>query len=231
MRRRAIRALAAGPLAAVLVATSALADDAQTQWYGSVTGMRTMPSDSGAELGTALGTVAGDIELSDEMGFALAVGFETAGGQRVELEAAFRSSDIEGANDVRLNSIPVPPSVYRLNGDVDTWSLMVNVRQVIDVGPVRPYVGGGLGFARHDGTAALAVGPLPPLLPAGLAGVESGHDTVFAYQFMAGVEVDMAESTTLFGGYRYMGTADLEIERLTASFDTHAIEAGVRIRF
>ena len=231
MRRRAIRALAAGPLAAVLVATSALADDAQTQWYGSVTGMRTMPSDSGAELGTALGTVAGDIELSDEMGFALAVGFETAGGQRVELEAAFRSSDIEGANDVRLNSIPVPPSVYRLNGDVDTWSLMVNVRQVIDVGPVRPYVGGGLGFARHDGTAALAVGPLPPLLPAGLAGVESGHDTVFAYQFMAGVEVDMAEDATLFGGYRYMGTADLEIERLTASFDTHAIEAGVRIRF
>ena len=162
MRRRAIRALAAGPLAAVLVATSALADDAQTQWYGSVTGMRTMPSDSGAELGTALGTGTGDIELSDEMGFALAVGFETTGGQRVELEAAFRSSDIEGANDVRLNSIPVPPSVYRLNGDVDTWSLMVNVRQVIDVGPVRPYVGGGLGFARHDGTAALAVGPRCP---------------------------------------------------------------------
>ena len=232
MRRRAIRALAAGPLAAVLVATSALADDAQTQWYGSVTGMRTMPSDSGAELRTALGaTVAGDIELSDEMGFALAVGFETTGGQRVELEAAFRSSDIEGANDVRLNSDPVPPVFYRLSGDVDTWSLMVNVRQVIDVGPVRPYVGGGLGFARHDGTAALAVGPLPPFLPRVLEGEESGDDTVFAYQFMAGVEVDMAESATLFGGYRYMGTADLEIESLTASFDTHAIEAGVRIRF
>ena len=231
MRRRAIRALAAGPLAAVMVATSAVADDARTQWYGSFAGMLNMPSDSEAELGTPFGaTVAGDIELSDELGFALAVGFESAGGQRVELEAAFRSSDIEGASGVRVNSIPVPTG-YRLSGDMDTWSLMVNVRQVIDVGPVRPYVGGGLGFARHDGTAALAVGPLPPLLPAGLAGVESGHDTVFAYQFMAGVEVDMAEGATLFGGYRYMGTADLEIERLTASFDTHAIEAGVRIRF
>ena len=230
MRRRTIRVLAAGPLTAILVATSAVADDAQTQWYGSVTGMQNMPSDSEAELGTPVGAVAGDIELSDEMGFALAVGFETAGGQRVELEAAFRSSDIEGANDVRLNSMPVP-SGYRLNGDVDTWSLMVNVRQVIDVGSVRPYVGGGLGFARHDGTAALAVGPLPPFLPAVLEGAESGDDTVFAYQFMAGIEVDMAESATLFGGYRYMGTADLEIESLTASFDTHAIEAGVRIRF
>ena len=232
MRRRTIRVLAAGPLAAILVATSAVADDTPTQWYGSFSGMQNMPSDSEAELGTASGvTVAGDIELSDEMGFALAVGFETTGGQRVELEAAFRSSDIEGANDVRLNSNPVPPSVYRLNGDMDTWSLMVNVRQVIDVGSVRPYVGGGLGFARHDGTAAFAVVPLPPLLPEGLAGVESGHDTVFAYQFMAGVEVEMAEDATLFGGYRYMGTADLEIERFTASFDTHAIEAGVRIRF
>ena len=231
MRRRAIRALAAGPLAAVLVATSALADDAQTQWYGSFAGMLNMPSDSEAEWGTPFGAVAGDIELSDEMGFALAVGFETAGGQRVELEAAFRSSDIEGANDARLNSNPVPPVFYRLSGDVDTWSLMVNVRQVIDVGPVRPYVGGGLGFARHDGTAALAVEPLPLFLPAGLEGVGSGDDTVFAYQFMAGLEVDLAEDATLFGGYRYMGTADLEIESLTASFDTHAIEAGIRIRF
>ena len=231
MRRRTIRVLAAGPLAAILVATSAVADDTRTQWYGSFSGMRNMPSDSEAELGTAsLGMIAGDIALSDEMGFALAVGFESTGGQQVELEAAFRSSDIEGASGVRVNSIPVPFG-YRLSGDMDTWSLMVNVRQVIDVGSVRPYVGGGLGFARHDGTAALAVQPLPPLLPAGLEGEESGHDTVFAYQFMAGVEVDIAEGATLFGGYRYMGTADLEIERLTASFDTHAIEAGVRIRF
>ena len=230
MRRRTIRVLAAGPLTAILVATSAVADDTPTQWYGSFTGMQNMPSDSEADLGTPVGAVAGDIELSDEMGFALAVGFETAGGQRVELEAAFRSSDIEGANDVRLNSMPVP-SGYRLNGDVDTWSLMVNVRQVIDIGPVRPYVGGGLGFARHDGTAALAVRLPPPFPPAVLEGAESGDDTVFAYQFMAGIEVDMAESATLFGGYRYMGTADLEIESLTASFDTHAIEAGVRIRF
>ena len=50
MRRRAIRALAAGPLAAVLVATSAVADDARTQWYGSFAGMLNMPSDSEAEL-------------------------------------------------------------------------------------------------------------------------------------------------------------------------------------
>lgn len=231
MRRRTTRMLAAGPLAAIVVATSALADDTRTQWYGSLTGLRNMPTDSGAELETrSLGTLTGDIELSDELGFALAVGVQTRGGQRVELEAAFRSSDLEGASGVRVNSIPVP-SGHRLTGDVDTWSLMVNVRQVIGAGSVRPYVGGGLGFARHDGTAALAVAPLPPFAPRGLEGEASGDDTVFAYQLMAGVEVDMSERATLFGGYRYMGTADLEIERLTAGYDTHAVEAGIRVRF
>jgi opacity protein-like surface antigen len=232
MRNRTTRICTAGLLAATLVSTSAIADGTQTQWYGSFTGLRNMPSDSEAELGTrSLGTIAGDIELSDEMGFALAVGFETRGGQRVELEAAFRSFDIEGASGARVGRTPIPSGAYRLTGDVDTWSLMVNARQVFDVGSFGPYVGGGLGFARHDGTAALAVPPLPPRLPGGLEGEESGDDTVVAYQFMAGVEFDVTERAKLFGGYRYMGTADLEIERLTASYATHAIEAGIRMRF
>ena len=48
---------------------------------------------------------------------------------------------------------------------------------------------------------------------------------------MAGIEVELAEGAQIFGGYRYMATADIEIERLTASYDTHALEAGIRIRF
>lgn len=231
MNLRVSRISVAGLLAATLMSTNALADDDRTQWYGSFTGLHNMPSDSEAELGSRTrGTIGGDIELSDEMGFAVAVGFETRGGQRVELEAAFRSSDIEGAHGVRVGSISIP-SGYRLTGDVDTWSLMVNARQTLDVGSVRPYFGAGLGFARHDGTAALVVAPLPPLLPQGRQGEESGDDTVLAFQFMAGIEFDLAENTQLFGGYRYMRTADLEIERLTASYSTQAIEAGIRIRF
>lgn len=225
MTLRKVRISVTGLLAAALISTNALADDAGTLWYGSLTGLRTMPSDSEGELETRTrGTIAGDIELSDETGFALAVGFETGDGQQVELEAAFRSFDIEGASGVRAGSFPVP-SGYTLTGDVDTWSLMINARQLFDVGPVRPYVGGGLGFARHEGTAALAVPPL------GLAGEDSGDDTVVAYQFMAGGEFEAAEGAHVFVGYRYMATADLEIERLTASYATHAIEAGIRIQF
>ena len=230
MKPRAARSSIAGLLAVSLLSASALADDAGWVWYGSLTGLRNMPSDSEAELETrSLGTIGGDIELSDETGFALALGFETGDAQQVELEVAFRSSDIEGASGVRVGSQSVPAG-YRMTGDVDTWSLMMNARQLFDVGSVRPYIGGGVGFARHDGTAALAIQPMPPL-PSGLEGEDSGDDTVVAYQFMAGVEVELAEGAQLFGGYRYMATTDLEIERLTASFRTHAIEAGIRIRF
>lgn len=224
-------ALAGLLVTATLTSANALADDTGMLWYGSLTGLRNIPPDSEAELETrSRGTIGGDIELSDETGFALALGFETRGAQQVELEIAFRSFDIEGASGVRVDSHSVPAG-YTLTGDVETWSLTINARQLFEVGSVRPYIGGGLGFARHDGTAALAVQPMPPFLPEGLAGEESGDDTVVSYQFMAGVEVELAEGTQFFGGYRYMATADLEIERLTASYATHAVEAGIRIRF
>ena len=227
MKQRVARISIAGLVAAAMVSTSALAEDSRTPWYGSFTGLYNMPSDSEADLDSrGLGTLDGNIELSDEAGFALAAGFETGGAQQVELEVAFRSFDVEGANDVRWNSNLFNADI-NLSGDVDTWSVMINARQLFDVGTVRPYVGVGLGFARHDGTLRLAseaLGAVPPV-------EESGDDTVVAYQLMAGVEFELAEGAQLFGGYRYMGTADIEIERLTASYDTHAIEAGIRIRF
>ena len=232
MRPPAARISMAGLLTVSLLSAGALADDTGTLWYGSLTGVYSMPSDSEAELRhRRVGTISGDIELSDETGFALAIGFETEGGQQVELELASRSTDIEGATGVRAGAMSIPSDYFTLNGDLDTLSLMVNARQLFGSGPFRPYIGGGLGFARHDGAAALAIAPIPALPFPGLEGEDSGDDTVFAYQFMAGVEFEMAEGAHVFGGYRYMASSDLEIERFTAGYATQSIEAGIRIRF
>jgi opacity protein-like surface antigen len=185
-----------------------------------------MPSDSGATLDASAFNVSGDIELSKGPAFALAFGAHVSEALRVELEGAYRPSDIDGAKNVRVNSIPVNVG---LGGDVDTWSLMINAHYDIAMAAVRPYIGAGLGIARHDGSATLTV-PVPGQPPASYPPY-SGDDTVFAYQFMAGIGYEISENVSVFGGYRYMGTDDLEIEKLTADYGTHGIEAGLRFGF
>ena len=144
---------------------------------------------------------------------------------RVELEGAYRPLDVDGAKGVLLNSAPVDVG---LSGELDTWSLMVNAHYEMSLGAARPYLGAGLGVARHDGELTLSSPLLVSVL--GTNSVrESGDDTVFAYQFMAGLGFEVSDNVTLFGGYRYMGTDDMEIEAFTASYGTHAIEAGLRV--
>ncbi len=94
----------------------------------------------------------------------------------MELEAARRTSDIEGMRGLWTDSIPVP-SGHELIGNLVTLSPMVDARQAFDLDPVRPYFGAGVGSARHDGDTALSV--QPPLLQ-GIARAESGDDTVLS---------------------------------------------------
>ena len=214
-------ATTAAVLTAVLLAGDALAESHSPRWYTALTGLYTMPSDSSATLDASAFNVSGDIELSNSLGLALALGAQVNDALRVELEGAYRASDIDGANDVRFNSLPITAG---LGGDVDTWSLMINAHYDIAMAAVRPYIGAGLGIARHDASATLTLPGLPPAS-------ESGDDTVFAYQFMAGIGYEISENVSVFGGYRYMGTDDLEIEKLTAQYGTHGIEAGLRFGF
>ena len=224
MFRRRARITAAALVATTLASASAFAEESELQWYGSLTALFDMPSDSGARLDHRLGTFDGDILLSDELAFALAIGVKTRFGLEGELELASRSIDIDGASDVRFNAVPLPAEVA-LDGDLKTWTLMANVRKAFGEGSVRPFVGAGVGFARHDGEATLAV-VSPPV-----AGTDSGDDTVLAFQAMAGIEGDISENMAVFAGFRYLASEDLEIERLTAAYSTKSIDVGVRLRF
>ena len=208
-------------LTAALLSGDALAQIQSPQWYTALTGLYNMPSDSDATLNAAAFDVSGDIDLSNGFSLALALGTPVSDTLRVELEGAYRASDIDGANDVRLNSMPVDAG---LSGDIDTWSLMANAYYDVATIAVRPYIGAGLGIAHHDASATLTLPGEPPES-------DSGDDTVFAYQFMAGVGYQISGNMSVFGGYRYMGTNDLEIEAFSANYGTHSIEAGLRIGF
>ena len=223
MLRITLRSLAAAALIAAVPATDALAEGQSGRWYAAFTGLYNMPRDSDGELDATGLHVEGDIELSNELGFAFAFGARVIEGLHVELEGAFRPFDIDGMNDVRLNSNPLG-SGYGLSGEVDTWSMMLNAYYDIAFGAARPYIGAGLGVAHHDASATLT-------LPVFGDATESGNDNAFAYQLMAGVGYELSEDVVFFGGYRYFGTDDVEIEAVTASYGIHGIEAGLRLRF
>ena len=226
MLRSGIRTGAAALVVSALASPSAFAEESELRWYGSLTALFDMPADSGAELVHPLATVDGDIRLSDELAFGVAVGFETRTGLRVELEATSRSTDIDGASDVRVGGVALPSGIS-LSGDLKTWTLMANLHQAIGEGSVRPYVGAGVGFARHDGEASVAV--TTPL--GAISGTDSGDDTVLAYQVIAGIEGDIGDNMTAFAGFRYLGSRDIEIESFTADYATTSIDGGLRLKF
>ena len=227
MMRRTLSTVAATVLATAMLSNAALAQSATNGWYTSLTALYNMPHNSDAMLDATGLNASGDIELADNFGFALALGAQMNEALRVELEGAYRSLDVDGAEGVLVNSTPVDVG---LSGGVDTWSLMLNARYQMPLGMALPYLGAGLGVARHDGDLTLSSPLLVPVVGATSAS-GSGDDTVFAYQLMAGLGFEVAPNMLLFGGYRYMGTNDLEIDAFGASYGTHALEAGVSIGF
>ena len=95
---------------------------------------------------------------------------------RLEGELAYRYNEIDTVTD-RLNGI----KFQNVNGDIGAFSTMFNIFfDMHNSSPVTPYLGGGIGFASmyiSDTTGN------------GLLLYGEGYDTVFAYQFGAGVDI------------------------------------------
>ncbi len=220
------RHAATGGLTALLVTTAlaggmAKADETANERgrYVSISGMWVKPKVSDIS-GSALGHTK--LKLDSGFGLSAAFGWGAAIGPRGEIELGYRSADFD---EVR-GSPRVHDAAYK--GDVKTWSLMGNALYVFEAGGLRPYLGAGIGMARHKGTqdAQTAFGYRWPHL--------TGSVTVFAYQAMAGVGYPMSDSTETRGGYRYFATGDGEFEDVSgirASYGTHSFEAGVVFRF
>ena len=212
-------------IGAVLMASQAAAQENNSRWYGSIVGIRDMPDASSASTPAGnFGTLAGDIVLSDEAGFGIAVGRTVAWDLQVEVEATWRAFDITELRGVRVNGLPVPPG-FSGTGNWDTETMMVNLRKPFSSGPVRPFVGIGVGLVKHEGTLIHRFAPLD------IEGDDTGDDSVFGYQFLVGAQIKASSNLQAFVGYRYLRSEDIEIKNLTGGFQTHGIEAGVRFLF
>ena len=110
-------------------------------------------------------------------------------------------------------------------GDISTTTLMVNHLGTLDeVGALLPYLGAGIGVALHKADVRTVSGVLGSLGGPGIdSDTLSGEAVVFAWQAMFGVTYGPARL-----GYRWIQTADAEIDGLTLTYGKHVVELGVR---
>lgn len=170
-----------------------------------------------------------------------------SGALRGEVELAFQSSDIDthsgvSAAGLALDSVdagvlitgsaPLGVTVGELvddgQGSIESLFVMANAYYDFSLGDmgVKPYVGGGLGYAQVDVDYS----------PSGV-GIVDDDSGVLAYQAMAGATLPLSERIELFGGYRYRATEDVEVDvslfpaTLEIENETHLFEVGLRYAF
>lgn len=194
-------------------------------WYLSVTGGANWLEDdnffSSIPAVTDTLTVASDGDagwlVAGAVGYSLA---QVTPGLRAEVEVAYRDNQVDG---VFSSSDGGAATTGTLDYDHSALSVMANVWYDFDVGGIRPYIGGGLGWAdvEADGTYLTALLVATPF---------SVSDSGFAWQAGAGVNFQVAPSMQLGVGYRYFSGPEVRllppIATNTASgeldYDNHA---------
>ena len=129
---------------------------------------------------------------------------------RIEGAVGYQVSDWDEINGIELAD--------NVDAEVSILSFMANGYLDIEmpVSMVTPYLTAGVGIAN------VAFEDFE----------DSDDDTVFAYQFGAGVGIDAIPNVMLDLGYRYFATGDVSpAEDVDVSIASHNIVAGVRVNF
>ena len=205
-------------------AETAPVDNEHSDWYAALSGFHAIPRDSDTSRPTELGLLTGETEYAGLAAFSAAVGTYVTENVRLELEVGYAPVNIEALTNLRLDGHPVGVP-YSLTGDSDVWTLTLAASYDFPTqGPVRPYVGAGLGIAHHETRTTFTF--------AGNESVaESGDDTVLSYHLRGGIGYELSDTAVVFAGYRYTGARDIEIGGTRSPSVSDALEAGVRIRF
>lgn len=237
-------------LAATFAPAASAAQTGENHPYFSISGLHVVPPDSDSSRTFGVFDVSTDLEWESGHGVLLAVGYGAEAGLRGEIEIGWRKADFDKQKNARFTSRGLNARLegtFPYEGSMTTLSLMGNGIFTTEAGSLRPYLGFGFGLARHKWSQAGATydlggsnvdfgegsrAPLPPGLVLKSRKV-SDHDTVFAWQALAGVGFALSENTEARLGYRYFGTGDGAFvdDGVEASYATHDFEAGILVRF
>jgi outer membrane autotransporter protein len=185
-----------------ILALSAPANAAGNGWYVNLSGGANWLSDEGF----FASTVAADtltFSPDSDTGWIVsgAVGLSLNNmvqGLRVEAEVAYRQNQVNGV----WTSSAVVQDSGALDYDHTTLSVLANVWYDFDLGNVRPYIGGGVGWAETELDGAFLSGTIPAI---------NHSDDGFAWQLGAGVNFDISPNVQLGLGYRYFEGPDVNI--------------------
>lgn len=164
--------------------------DEGANWYASLFGGAALPDNA------AFGT--NDVyTLEGKTGFTIgaAVGTELADNLRGELELSYLQYGLNSYSSARGDSDPA-------SGDVRAGFILANVWKDFDLGMMRPYVGGGLGFALAD----INDGDFDGNAVSGRNGLS------FAGQFGFGARFDLSDRTQIDVGYRFKSVVEAMIK-------------------
>lgn len=208
----------AGPGVAPVVAQTAQSG----QTYVAATVGYAMPKNVRSSVGVAA-------DLGSGIAGTVAVG-RGFGAFRGEIEGGYREARVGRATGF---GVDVPGT-----GRVSALSAMANLYfdPAFSIGPVQPYVGGGIGIARFRARDISAIG-LPPIPPVTSLGPVSGSEVGLAWQAMAGLALALGNNAALTVGYRYFGTPGVDVSVPVAGtvnvggLRVHSVDAGVRFAF
>jgi len=192
-------------------------------WYVSVFGGWSLPKDENLFAETSAPsspvTVDADIELDNGFMAGVAVGAHFNEWARAELELSGHWHDAEGTYEVNGGS------GSDLSGDENALFALANLWLDLPVGDViRPYVGGGVGFASIDVIGLKDVN-VPNL---GVAFAKDNTETNFAWALYAGLAYDVTPSVTIDLSYRYTDLGDAKSGIRTA-YDESGTAGGIEI--
>ena len=178
------------------------------------------------------GTISGDLDLTTDSGFGLAVawGKQHEGGGMTELEFGYHATDTDEFATPDGYPLVWPqsdPNAYQTStgarGDISTTSLMVNHYGAFGEGAARPYLGAGLGVALHAIDLETTPGVLHRVRNLRVPDTLDDEVVAFAWQVMAGIRYREFRL-----GYRYFTTGDTEADGFEITHGKHMVEVGMR---
>ncbi|MCE9521357.1 MAG: outer membrane beta-barrel protein [Alphaproteobacteria bacterium] len=196
----------------VLLATTALALLAGAQQaqagdlYISVFGGANFLADDSGVFSSGTAAISFDNDTGFVLGGAVGTSLDKwAKGLRVELEASYRRNDLGGSWFTDADSPPVTDtSGGPIDGNMSTFAIMTNVWYDIDINSkIKPYVGGGVGWARVNADTALIYTFCNGGTCTGTNTNTNVENSGFAWQLGVGFNYEVAPDVDVGLGYRY----------------------------